>query len=184
MAQSLTISSLLFQLNGTYTNTLNDTLTATHAITKSFADTLATGTSADQSDRFWSSSSRTLADAATETFDLYDLSTLNLGAGAGKDPLGQSVAFVDITCIAVFNNTTAGDGGKVIVGGDGTAACWNSWANGDDDAVTIIPAGGLFTLYSPADPAWAVADTSNHLLKVTASGSAVTYDIFIVGRSA
>jgi len=44
--------------------------------------------------------------------------------------------------------------------------------------------GGLFLLAAPDDPAYAVADTSNHLLRVNASGGNITYDIAILGRNA
>ena len=184
MGQSLSISSILLQLNGTYTNTLTDSTTVSHALAKSFSDTLATGTGDDQSDIFWSSSSRTLADAATETFDMYDLGTLNIGAGAGKDHLGQSVAFADVTALFIFNNTTVANDGKLVVGADGTSACWNSPFDGDDDGKLVIPPAGFVALFSPKDGAWAVADSTNHLLKMAASGGEVTYDIFVVGRSA
>jgi hypothetical protein len=54
-----------------------------------------------------------------------------------------------------------------------------------DDTAQVGPLkpGGGFAIWNPADPAMAVADTTNHLLTVTPTANA-TYNIYFVGRSA
>ncbi len=142
----------------------------------------ASGTTANKADRAWWSLGRALA-VGSEDFDLYDLASVDIGAGAGLDPLGQALAFAEICLLIVVNNDADG---SLRVGGKATTAAWNSpFGGSDDDAYILIPPGGFIVLACPSDPAWVVADTSNHLLKVEAITADVSdYDIILLGRSA
>lgn len=182
MADALTVSAIRLALDAVFTNGLTDgqTLSATHSF--AFSDSLADGTSADQADKIWKSENRSLSGATSETIDVFDLASINIGAGAGKDCFGGSWATVEIVGLFVFNDTTST--GNLTIGADGTTACWNSIFNGDDEAaIGPIGPGGWFGIYRPDNPAFAVADSSNHLLKIASSAS-LTYDIWILARSA
>lgn len=146
------------------------------------ASDIASGTLANQADRIWHSISRALTSGSSETIDVYDLGSLDIGAGAGRDGLGQLWTVAEIVGILIRSATTSA--GNLIIGGEGSGAAWNSLWNGSDTAQLLLPPGGLFLMASPADPAWAVTDVTNHLLKLAASGGAVTYDITLLGRSA
>lgn len=144
---------------------------------------LATGTSANQADRVWSDAGRTLNSGSNETIDMYDLGSLDIGGGAGKDALGQAFALAEVVAILIVNRKASV--GNLTIGGDGTTAAWNSAFGGSDTAVSpAIPPGGWWMLFVPSDPALVVTDVTNHLLKLAASGGNVTYDITIIGRSA
>jgi hypothetical protein len=144
---------------------------------------LASGTGANQADRIWLDKDRTLISGGTENIDLYDLGSIDIGAGAGRDELGQAVTIAEIVALYIENLTSST--GSLIIGGEGSGATWNSPFNASDSAkLGPLPPGGILLLFAPTDPAWAVADSTNHLLKIEASGGAVTYHIGFLGRSA
>lgn len=164
-----------------------DTLTA--SVAQGFEATpstaLTNGTGANQADVIWSDQSRTLSASATENVDVYDLGTIDIGAGAGLDALGQAVANAEVVGVVVKVDSSSG--GTLLIGGEGSGAAWNSIFNGSDTATLgPIGAGGFVVLYNPVDPAFAVADTTNHLLKFAEAGgaSSVTYSIGLIARSA
>ena len=175
MARSLK-ATIKASLIGTLTN---DSTTAKDDIVLSATQSLTNGTGANQAQRFWYDTGRTLSASANDSIDVYDLGSLDIGAGAGLDSLGQSHALTGIKALYVKNHSDSG--GNIRVGGDGTAAAWNSPFNGDDDALVDLPPGGVLLLVAPDASGWAVADTSNHLLKITDAGSGSTYDIGFVG---
>lgn len=141
-----------------------------------------TGTAAGQADRIWVDIDRALSGATSENIDLYDLASLDIGAGAGKDGLGQAVALAEICGILVLNQSTST--GNITLGGEGSGAAWNSLFSGSDSfTLGPITPGNFFEATNSAKPAWAVADTTNHLLKI-ASSADLTYSIVILGRSA
>ena len=143
---------------------------------------LTTGTAVDKADRAWCDESRALSSGSSENLDMFDLASFDIGAGAGRTALGQTLSLVEIVAVAITNLSTSA--GSLVVGGEGSAATWNSLFNGSDTATLIFPPGGGALFVCPNDPAWAVADTSNHLLKFAASGGAVTYSVAFLGRSA
>lgn len=149
-----------------------------------YALAIADGTSLNQADKLWFSTGRTLSQNANETLDVYDFASLDIGAGSGEDPLGGALALAEIMALMVINRSTSA--GKILVGGDGTTAAWNSIFNADDDAVLgPLGPGGMALICDPNAVSFAVADSTNHLLKVTENNTgAVTYDIAILGRSA
>lgn len=146
------------------------------------ATSLSSGTGANQANRFWSDTERTLTSGNSFTLDVYDLGSVDIGAGAGKDALGQAWAITEVVGILIRNKSTSA--GSLVVGGDGTTACWNSIFNGDDDGAITLGPGGFLELFKPGDPAYAVADSTNHLLKFAASGGDVTYEIHLLARDA
>lgn len=164
-----------------------DTLTAsvTQGFDASPSTALTNGTGANQFDVIWSDQSRTLNASATETIDVYDLGSIDIGAGAGLDALGQAVANAEIVGLVV--SVDASSSGTLLIGGEGSGAAWNSPFNGSDTAVLgPIGANGCVLILNPVDPAFAVADTTNHLLKFAEAGgaSSVTYSVGIIARSA
>lgn len=185
MPRSLSTISARAILQATVINTSDGAvLTASAAHGAQQAVTFsASGTGAGQADRFWQSTGRTLASGGAEDIDVYDLGSLDIsGAGAGRDALGQAWTVAEIAGMLVFNR--AASAGKLLIGGKGTSAAWSDWLNANDDAELTLPPSGIFLIAATNDPAWAVADTTNHLLTMTASGGAVTYDLYLLGRSA
>lgn len=142
---------------------------------------LANGSGANQAQHWWQSTARALASGANETLGLYNFSGLNIGAGSGDDPLGQPMTLAAIVGILVHND--ASSAGSLLVGGDGTSACWTSLLNGSNTAVIgPLHADAWFAAFDPSALAFPVANTTNMNLKIAATGGAVTYDIYILAR--
>lgn len=176
--------SILVTVTGNLKNTLNDGQIVTATAGVAVKENLANGTGASQFNRGWQSKGRALTSGASEDIDLYDLGSLDIGAGAGEDGLGLGLTATAVVCIVVTNNTSSV--GNLVFGGKNTAAAWNSpfgvGGSASDTAQLILPPRGGVCLWAVGSPAFAVADTSNHLLTIAASGGAINYDIAVLFR--
>ena len=185
MARSLSTVSAQAILRATVISTSDGaaiTASGSHGAAQSITFS-ASGTGSGQADRFWQSTGRTLATSGTEDIDVYDLGSLDIsGAGAGRDALGQLWTVAEIAGIMVYNRPTSA--GDLLIGGKGTSAAFKSFLASSNTAQVTLKPSGIFLISSTNDPAYAVVDSTNHLLTMTASGGAVTYDIYLLGRSA
>lgn len=175
------------RVTATFTNTLtadgqstSSTVTLAANLLPVFAFT--DGTTTGKADKILKITGRTLTTGTSENIDMYDLAAFDIGAGAGRDNLGQTVALVEACLVMIVNRSTST--GDMVVGGEGSAAAWNSAFSGSDTATTTINPDGVWLIATKDDAAFAIADTSNHLLKIAASGGTVVYDAIIIGRSA
>ena len=143
---------------------------------------LTDGTGSGQANKIVKAAGKTLT-STTTTIDMYDLGTLDVGAGAGRDNLGQTVALAEIVMVLIYVHPTST--GTLIVGGEGSGAAWNSPFNGSDSAkIGPFPAKSIVMLGTSDASGFAVADSTNHLLQLEASGGTVNYDLVIIGRTA
>lgn len=184
MADSITSARFIAKVDAVFTNTFGTDLTSTVSATLGMSNTLdlTDGTTASKCDKVWWDTSRALSGATSESLDLYDLGSVNIGGGAGKDVFGGAWATVEVVGLYVENESSST--GNLTLGAEGSSAAWNSLFNGDDEAaIGPIKPGGVILIYMPSDPAFAVADSSNHLLKI-ASSATLTYNIAILARSA
>ena len=131
---------------------------------------LVTGTTAGKADLVFADT-RTLTASSSENLDL---------AGGLTDAFGAAITFAEI--VAILVKPAAASANNVLVGG----AASNGFATpfGDATDVVKVTPGGLFMLVS--DTGYAVTASTADILKVAngGSGTSVTYDIVIVGRSA
>ncbi len=181
------ISAVAASLTARVRNVLDEDTTADVAVDlgDGLRRAFASGTTAGKADRCWSDKGRTLASGGDVQIDLFDFAAEDVGAGTGKDALGQAVGFVDVCALLAFNH--ADSVGNLILGGDQGEANAGDWGApfGDTDSVAItIRPGGFLLLVAPTKPGYAVTDTSSHLLTCGASGGAITYDLHLLGRSA
>lgn len=187
MADSLT-ASVLVKIAGTLSNTIQGTAAgiAFDSTTIAPAISFTDGTTSGKCDVIWFDEGRTLTGTTPEDIDLYDLGSIDIGAGSGKGPLGATLANAEITAILIQNRSTST--GNIFVGGKNATTAWNAiFAIGGvaDDTAQIGPLlpGSFVCLGCTSDPAWAVADTTSHLLTMTPTANA-TYDIYVLARSA
>lgn len=135
------------------------------------ADQLVTGTGDGQADTVFTDT-RTLSASASEELDL---------SGSLEDPLGGSAVFAEVVAVEV--RASADNTNDVVVGG----ASSNAWVGpfGAADNTFAVPPGGVLVFNHPG-AGWAVTAGTGDLLQVEngGSGTAVTYDIVVVGRSA
>jgi hypothetical protein len=178
MAASAT-GDIKITLTGSLVNTLTDGQTVTTTVGAAISKPLTSGTGANNFNRAWQSKGRTLS-SASEDIDLYDLGALDVGAGAGEDALGLPLAATAVVCICIENR--AASAVPLLVGGKAAATAWNSMFNGDDNAKLSLPVNSGFCFWAIGASALAVADVSNHLLKIEASGGAAIYDIYVFFR--
>ena len=169
------IATLKMVLAGTLTNSTSG---GTDTFSKVITDTFTSGTSANQATREWEDD-RTLTTGATENIDLFDFGTLDIGGGAGLDSLGQALALTGIKGLLIQNS--ASSGGNLLIGGEGSAGAWNTLFNGVDTSVIKLPAGASIMVSIPTASGLAVADTSNHLLKMANDSGGCTYTVHLIG---
>ncbi|MFD3646381.1 hypothetical protein ACFWUT_23315 [Streptomyces cyaneofuscatus] len=144
---------------------------APQALSRSLS--LGSGTGAGKADRIWSDR-RTLAASGTEDLDL---------AGVLLDAFGATVAFARIKGLVIA--AAAENVNNVVVG----AASSNPWTTllGATHTLTVRPGAFVAVGTGVADAiGYAVTASTGDLLKIANSGagSAVTYDIHIIGASA
>lgn len=138
-------------------------------LTKSYVDSFANGTGANQAQEIFSDS-RTVAGSGTDNIDL---------SGALSDALGAIVAFTGVKGIAVRNTgTTQLRIGKKITNGFAGPYDQTAGALGH-----IIEAGATYFVSNPSAAGWAVtAATADQLSIENLGGSSGAYDIVIVGK--
>jgi hypothetical protein len=170
------------RLTGSYKNELTDLQTPYVALDAGTTKIAITdGTGDNQGDRLWSSKSRDLAIGVSETIDVFDFAGVDLGAGAGRDQLGQTMALAEM--IEVMVKVRRGSAGVLEI--DTSLA--NGWTTLLDGVVRLKATStqdAVFVILVPADGVGTITDGSNHLLKFTAVGGAVEYDVHLAGRSA
>ena len=166
MAAALT-TTLTLKLNASQSEVL-DLSTIKDSLSQDFSDSLANGTAANQADLIFHDQ-RTVT-AAAEDLDL---------AGSLTDKRGNTLTFVEITCILIHNlSTTTGE--VLTVGGDANALV--NWVGAATHTVKVDP-DGLLLWWSPIDGAAVVAGTGD-ILQIDPGAKTITYDIIIIGRSA
>ncbi|WP_405676907.1 hypothetical protein OG292_19890 [Streptomyces sp. NBC_01511] len=134
---------------------------------------LVSGTGAGKADKVFSDR-RSIAASSSEDLDL---------AGVLLDPFGATITFARIKGLII--STAAANLNNVVVG----AAASAPWAAllGATHTLTLRPGASFAVMAGAADvTGYAVTATTADLLKIANSGagSAVSYDIVIIGASA
>lgn len=185
MARAATNFSIAAEISALLRNGIDGNaryVSVNQALEKAIA--ISVGTSANQADMIFVKNDIAILAGANKDLDLYDLGADDwFGYGVNKDAVGLAWAAVEIVGLFFFNDTTSA--GTLKVGGEGSAAAFNSPFDGSDTAkIGPFGAGGLCQLINPVDPAWVVTGGSNHLLRLAAVGGNITVDAAIVARSA
>lgn len=127
------------------------------------------GTAADQADTIFHDQ-RTIAASGTDDLDL---------AGVLTNPFGATATFADVRLILIA--AAAANINNVVVGGDANALLFGGAAA---HTVTVRP-GGMFLLAARDATGYVVTPSTGDILQVANSGAgtAVTYDVVIIGAS-
>lgn len=170
-------ATLTAALSWAFTNPLDQSTPRDAAALALTLAELTNGTGANQANTIWHDR-RTLASAASDTIDLYDF------GGGTPSPLGTVIANAAIKFIYIKNRSaTATD--VLTIGNDSTTAAWNSFFNASDTNAITLRGGASLLIAAPDASGYAVADTTNHLLKILNSGAgSVDYDIVVIGATA
>lgn len=164
-------TALVLNLTATLTSA-SDLVTASAPLNKAYSMLLATGTGASQSDKIFSDT-RTVNASTNDDLDL---------AGVLTDAFGQTLTFARVKGLIIARSDPANPNNLTI--GNAAANGFVSWLGGATHTVTVRPGGGI-ALWAPDATAYAVtAGTADILRVANGSGSAVTYDIIVIGASA
>lgn len=140
--------------------------------------TLEDGIEASQFNRAWQSD-RSLSSGGSETLDLYDLGAEDIGAGAGKDILGQTLTFEEIVCLVIVQ--TAGPGRlEINATPPANVIPWigtHTVANGS----ALRNGGCRMWLEIDAD-ALDITDGAEHQVQFHANGGDVEFSVYAWGR--
>lgn len=168
------------------TNTMTDAQVATAAGGGTIVSgRLTDGVSEENFSRAWEEKDRALGSGLTEDIDLFDLGSIDIGAGAGLDMLGQSLNFLEI--ITLIIQQTAGPGRLEVNPTDpSNKLAWMptlTTANGGAGrAPTTNDRKWTLMLHNPSEDAFPVTDASSHMVRFGASGGAIEYSIYVLGR--
>lgn len=137
---------------------------ATHLYSKSFENDLKNSSGDFIFDRSFALEDYSLTVASGNLdIDLYDLGSIDLGAGAGEDALGLTHANAKIHLVAIQNKEITGGGTLRIDGG-----VTGHWTGILPASATLdIPQGG-FLVVQFGDTGSTVTDTTNHMLRLSA----------------
>lgn len=131
---------------------------------------MTTGFDWNEAEAVWSSDSVELADAASVTYDLTDLTRTIFGALF-------PVTLVDLRGLVIVNETE--EEGTLILGNAGSNE-WSAMFGADGDTIKVEPLS-TFLISNELD-GWDV-DATNKNLKLTASGGTTTFSIAIIGAT-
>lgn len=177
VTSSLTMN-ILAEVNWNYQNTGFELSTTKDLGRERILRALAGGTADNQADLLWHDQRTVTLATVTDDIDL---------AGALTDPFGQTVTFVKIRALLIYNRETT-TGENLLIGGAGAAN--NAWAtlfNGDQDAKITLAPTGVLLLTAPVD-GYSVTAGSQDILRVvhdgTTTGGDIVYDIVVAGTTA
>lgn len=156
-------------INGEFSGS-NDLASAVAKINRSFEKTFTPGTGNGQADILFADT-RTLSASGSEDLDL---------AGGVADALGVTRTFAKV--VAILIRAAEGNTNNVVVG---NAASNEFGGPLSADATVTLPPGGVLALVHPG-AGWTVTASTGDLLKLanSSSGSSVSFDIVVVGKSA
>jgi len=140
---------------------------------------LTNGIDAEEINRAWESQGRALASGASETLDLYDLGSVDVGGGAGRDALGQLMTMREVVVLSIQH--ISGSGRLEINSSIGGAyATWVPVLTVANDGA--LKAGGVLLMLQPDADAFLITDGASHTVHIKANGGSVVYDIIVIGR--
>lgn len=133
--------------------------------------TLQDGSGLNQANRLYADSIN-LAASASVSVDLFDFS-------GAKDAQGQSFSLTKVKGIVIRNKTVESTA-ILRVGGEGSTAAFMAVNGSDTVHIADVAPGGELVLLAPSAAGYAVADTTNHLLKLANQSGTVALDLDIV----
>jgi hypothetical protein len=158
------------RIDATYQNII-DLVTADAPLQTQKKITMTNGTAADRADLVFSDT-RTISASSSENLDL---------AASLTDVFGSTLTFVELRAIMVIADSSNTNNVRVTRPASNGVPLFLAASDGID-----VPPGGVFLWSCPADGAVTVTASTGDIITVanSSSGTAVNYDIVIVGTSA
>ena len=108
--------------------------------------------------------------------DLFDLGTLDLGAGAGRDNLGGTWATTKVHSVMVKNSTASDTGILNIDQAAATTTAWSKFVGAD--AVISLEAGSFISASFGVNGV-SVTDVTDHILQLAATVADCVIDVHV-----
>jgi len=156
--------------------TANNAAGAGITINKSFSQDNKNASSVIVPDKVLLIDKELITSGTSLTVDVYDLGTLDVGAGAGDDNLGETHANTAVNSIIIQND---GDSAGTLRINQTVANSWSGLLGGSNQI--DLPAGGFFALSYGATGS-AVTDASSHLIQLDAVSGNVTATLIFVAN--
>lgn len=164
-------------------NTLEDGVQVKHEINATLIDAnLDSGVEAGRASRVWEERGIAISDGNTLDVNLHNFFSRDIGAGTGKDPLGQFPEFVEIVCLVI--KCSKGPGVLEINpnGGAANPIDWIPVATAKNSDLTALAEGDLRMWYDEAEDALPITSSSSDTLRVRAQDGDVEMDLFVLAR--
>lgn len=120
-------------------------------------------------DRLFSAIDQTITNATSLDVDLYDLGTLDIGNGPGRDSVGLAHANSKIISMTI-GNTSASLGTLTV--DTSVANGWTAWMT--SGTTVLLPGDSISGIWQAG---LTVTDATNHLLRLSASVDDVIFDL-------
>lgn len=146
-------------------------------INKAFLDDSKNGAGTIVPNRVFLLDKEAITSGSSLTIDLYDLGSLDLGAGAGDDNLGETHANSFINSVMIQSD--AASAGTLRINQSVTNA-WTGITGGSATSIDL-PAGGFYAISYGSD-GYAVTDASDHILQIDAVTGDVTATVVFVSN--
>jgi len=169
-----TITSAVFQ--ATAKVTASNAAGAGISVTKVFSEDNKNASSVIVPNRMLFLDKETITSGTSLTIDLYDLGTLDVGAGAGDDNLGETHANSFINSILIQSDSTSTGTLRI------NQTVTNGWTGLTGGSTSVdLPANGFFAISYGSDGE-AVADASNNIVQIDAVGGNVVATVLFVSN--
>lgn len=165
-------TDVLLQVSAYLSNTAVDLTVPAANLSFGQSIHLDNGTGANAADKLFMDTN-TIAASGNVDIDL---------AGSLTDALGVALTFAKVK--AIFLRAASGNTNDVVIGAAASNAFVGPFGSGSD-TLAVAP-GGFLALVAPGAAGWAVTAGTGDLLRIAngGAGTAVTYDVVIIGTSA
>lgn len=182
MVRSFVSGKLTVNLTGTLRNTLTSgEISSVPHPALAYTLDINNGIDANQANRSWQRVSGTIAAGANLDIDLSTFGAQDIGAGAGRDGVGQTISpYEQIVAIALVNENAIDAAGALEFTGLGP----NNWQALGDHTVAndgALLGQGILLKCNPAVGGLDITVLSEDI-RLTANGGAVNYSLYIIAR--
>lgn len=163
----------------TLTNTLENGVRATTPISVVGSVSYTGGVQANQANEAWQSGIISLASGADTEINLRTFAGWDLGAGAGKDGLGQTPVFQEV--VEFWIEHVSGDG--LLEVKPSTSSGWTPVGEHLESDGAAISVGGCIHKCSPGEVGFDVIPGTSEAITLEAVDGALTCRVTIIGRN-
>lgn len=180
--RSLVSPKITVTMSATMKNTLDDGSYGQASVPAlKWGPAMTSGAGDDQANRGWQAAG-TIEDGDIYILDLYAMSGIDVGAGAGLDALGQACDFENIVAIAVCNDNDPSDAGVLEV----FPSADEGWSPiGIHTVATFgeLKGDGILFKAQLAEGGFNVIDNDRHRVTLRATGGSVAWSVYLLARN-